>query len=75
VRLRLFNLAAALSLALCMATAALWVLSYWTWDEVYRETVDLAGYKQRSLQLVWWDGNIIFAHTRFQPAADPSGGW
>ena len=34
MRRRLFNLAAAVSLALCVATAALWVRSYWRRDSV-----------------------------------------
>jgi hypothetical protein len=34
VKLRLFNLAAAVSLILCVATVAVWVRSYWRMDEL-----------------------------------------
>jgi hypothetical protein len=35
-----FNVAAALSLILCLATAALWVRSYWRLDAISRATVE-----------------------------------
>jgi hypothetical protein len=35
VRRRLFNLAAAVSLVLCVATVALWVRSYYYWDAIF----------------------------------------
>jgi hypothetical protein len=34
---RLFTLTAAISLLLCVVTAALWVRSFFTWDELARE--------------------------------------
>ena len=42
MRHRLFNLAAAVSLVLCVATVALWVRSYFRWDEVRRSDHDSA---------------------------------
>jgi hypothetical protein len=39
VKRRFFNLAAAVSLLLCVATAALWVVSYWFIPDFWRTTV------------------------------------
>ena len=38
---RVFNLAAALSLMLCLATVALWVRSYWVRDDVMYRSVNV----------------------------------
>jgi hypothetical protein len=45
---RLFNLAAAVSAALCVLTAALWVRSYWRLDEAACSTAAVAGSARRS---------------------------
>jgi len=38
MRRKLFNIAAALSLVLCVTAGALWVRSYWVWDTVAHTT-------------------------------------
>src|SRR5260370_41792820 len=43
LRRRLFNLAATVSLVLCVATAALWVRSYWRCDLIKRSRWDYNG--------------------------------
>ena len=43
LRRRLFNLVAAVSLVLCVATVALWVRSYWRSDLVKRSRWDYNG--------------------------------
>jgi hypothetical protein len=57
---RLFNLAAAVSLVLILASAALWVRSYWV--------AYLLGVGRRdSLDLVWLDRGVIIAMRSFVP--------
>jgi hypothetical protein len=73
MQLRLFNLAATVSLVLCVAALALWVRSHVGGDAIYRETDDGAGQTWRTVELVWWDGNICVGHTQLQPVAGPSG--
>jgi hypothetical protein len=63
VRRRLFNLAAAVSLALAVAIGALWILSYQRSDRVFRsypKGVVGCGVARRALVL--WRGDIIEAN-------------
>ncbi|MGH7179663.1 MAG: hypothetical protein ACREJC_19970 [Tepidisphaeraceae bacterium] len=43
MRRPLFTIAAAMSLLLCLATAVLWIRSYWAWDEIGHLTATGAG--------------------------------
>src|SRR3954454_16900003 len=57
---KLFTLAAAVSLLLCLATAGLWVRSYWVCDSASFTTHDDARMRQ------WWmafdRGYVVIAH-------------
>jgi hypothetical protein len=61
---RLFTLVALLSLALCLATAVLWVRSYWTADRFGFST----------LSAVWTDrGTLVTGHAEADPEMAPQG--
>ena len=72
---RLFNLAAAVSLMLCAATAAMWIRSYFTGDERSwnSEEVSATSYSRGSVHLVSWRGAFCIGRVSFsQPvSADP----
>ena len=46
---RLFNLAAAVSLLLCVATLALWVRSYWHGDSLHRVSITQTEFSQQAI--------------------------
>jgi hypothetical protein len=54
---RLLNLLTVLSLVVCMASAALWVRSYWSYDVVAR-----AAYSGLSTEFISMRGRLIFFH-------------
>jgi hypothetical protein len=71
VKRRLFNLAAAVSLLLCVATMVLWVRSYWRPDLLLRDRRDLDGSRRFGVRSSFGelDGEV------FRSADPPSPGW
>src|SRR5690349_18065632 len=68
MRRRLFNLAAAVSMVLCVATAALWVRSYWIEDvSVYFDGGDTTRGTELYLDGAIGRGKVLFQyqHTRW----------
>jgi hypothetical protein len=69
VKRRLFNLAAAVSLVLCLAVVTLWVRSYWRWDSVarYPYRAESRTYHQQSFDSVLGTLYVIWREEKLDP--------
>jgi hypothetical protein len=59
IRRRVFSVASAISLLLCVVTVALWVRSYRHLNELMRRTREHNG-SQRQLTVAMWRGSFLF---------------
>jgi len=64
IRRWLFNGLTALSLVLCVATAALWARSYFVVESVFRSRWDAATHESSETDLSWSDGRFEFDFER-----------
>ena len=70
---RLFTIACALSLCMCVGTGALWVRSCYTWDELTIERIPVARYEEFTNCTFYAENNRGQLTVAFQRMGQPAG--